>query len=149
MAYGLVCKHCGCQETEHRDTWLAEDPLVKVKGYRRTLAKCPGFEYQPEDHETLFEARWDEGGPGIPDELSDAYEAFQKKKDPQDFRRAALEGIGRERTAWAGFIAVSRLQKAEARAEELQEAYRKAKGPEKLAIESEMKTLEKDYRFYS
>jgi hypothetical protein len=148
MAYGLVCRHCGCQETEHRDRWLAENPLRKVRGYGRTLAKCPGFAYRTKDHEILFEAYWSEGGPGIPDELSDEYEAFRQRTDPEDFRRLTLESIGNQNTAWAGFIGVRRLQKAQERAGVLRDAYRRAKPPEKKAIETEMRTLEKSYGEY-
>jgi hypothetical protein len=53
MAWGVACKNCGWQDTDH-DNWLIhskeEEKLRKtvVPGRSVSLEKCPGFEYSDE-----------------------------------------------------------------------------------------------------
>ena len=51
MADGIVCKHCGWQETNHTygAEGIDESPDVPFKGYKSSLKDCPG--YEPEDPE--------------------------------------------------------------------------------------------------
>ncbi len=43
MADGILCKHCGYQETEHEHFDYVDEPWKKVKGYRKTFAQCRGY----------------------------------------------------------------------------------------------------------
>lgn len=48
MADGILCKHCGWQETNHTEGDLgAGNPDIPNPGYKKTLNKCRGF--VPED----------------------------------------------------------------------------------------------------
>jgi len=52
MADGILCKHCGYQETDH--TFDPEGfPKVRIKGYKKSLRNCRG--YEPEDEELADE----------------------------------------------------------------------------------------------
>ena len=52
MADGMLCVHCGWQETEHDEGLMPGDKkLAKIhlSGRKKTLEQCPGF--TPEDTE--------------------------------------------------------------------------------------------------
>ena len=43
MADGILCKHCGWQETDHEYADELTDAKKKIRGYKKTLLKCRGF----------------------------------------------------------------------------------------------------------
>lgn len=45
MPGGLLCKHCGWQETDHQCQTIA----TKRRGYRFSLDNCPGYECNKKD----------------------------------------------------------------------------------------------------
>lgn len=51
MADGILCLHCGWQETEHE--LMPKEGRKKVRGRQFSLARCPG--YKPEDPELAEE----------------------------------------------------------------------------------------------
>ena len=54
---GMICKHCGFQESDHGfgKAYIKANPIFKKKlpGREKPLSKCPGFE--PEDEELAKE----------------------------------------------------------------------------------------------
>lgn len=44
MAYGLLCKHCGQQETDHFEGPQIPEDFKVIPGYKVSLADCGGFE---------------------------------------------------------------------------------------------------------
>ena len=58
MAFGILCKHCGWQETDHTE---GPDDKDIAEGRTHPLADCPG--YHPEDeaeHKRLREEKENE-----------------------------------------------------------------------------------------
>lgn len=78
MAYGIPCKHCGRQETEHFHPEYDEHPSKKYKGYSYTLKSCRG------------------------------YAAAWEPSSPSSFEIAWLEKEARGNAAWGQYSAVVR-----------------------------------------
>lgn len=134
MAYGFSCRYCGHQETAHRLP-LTEEECAHIHGYRRSILTCPGFEYSLRDFRDVALQHQDDPAPGVnlPQEI-------WKLIQVNDSHLEGLESLGRQATAWAGFIGVRKLQNAQARAEELREMYQ-SPSADKASIEREMDTL--------
>lgn len=54
MAYGMQCKNCGYQQTEHENRLFFDKDfggqIYKVApGFKKSLNDCPGFEYTQND----------------------------------------------------------------------------------------------------
>jgi hypothetical protein len=52
MAHGLLCKHCGQQETDHELGPQIEEHLRNKPSYRMSLFDCPGFELSKKNQRT-------------------------------------------------------------------------------------------------
>lgn len=54
MADGIICEHCGFQETDHTmDPERIKGSGKKQRGKKKTLRTCPG--YEPEDKQLAAE----------------------------------------------------------------------------------------------
>ena len=96
MADGILCKHCGWEETDHDLKFGVTNPNKRVKGYRMTIAQCPGFVSETES-ESLSETNIQ-----------------------------SLERRARGRYAWGMYAACQRLENLKSKLHEMDNAIRRA-----------------------
>ena len=100
MADGILCKHCGWQESDHDPKFGVTNPSKRLKGYRVTIAECPGFKGETE-----------------PEALS-------------DFEMQVMERRARGRHGWGMFAACQRLENLKSRMRRMDDAIRRAPSSE-------------------
>ena len=109
MAYGILCKYCGWQESDHDPKVGVTNPNKLIKGYRMTIAKFPGFKGESE-----------------PEPLS-------------DFEMQAIERRARGRHGWGMFAACQRLKNLKSKLHEMDNTIREARSSEERRQAEEAK----------
>ena len=95
MAYGFSCKNCGHEEVVHRLAFDGDDRCHVCKasnynvcakkvhrGYRASLASCPGFEYSKKDKKQVIQSYANEpiAASSLPDSWIQQAKKIQAKK---------------------------------------------------------------------
>jgi hypothetical protein len=125
MANGLLCKHCGWQETNHIYGYDGIfDPASITGGYTHSLKTCPGFSLSKEDRK-----------------LNDESNLLT------DFECKVLERRARERAAWGLYSSIIRQEKFERDIEKLDSAIQGARTEEeRKSAEEKKETFLKECR---
>ncbi len=120
MADGILCKHCGYQESDHM---VGDESWPKNKGYLKSLLTCSGF--KPEDPNLARELR-------------------ERNNRLTPFELRCLERRAQGNAAWGAYGALMRQQQFNRRLSEYDKAIRKSSGETKRQREQERQKYVKD-----